>query len=191
MTSDFDAIVLAGGTAERLGGAPKHAVVVDGRSLLDHTLAAVGGAGQIVLVGDPAVLEPVAGRAVVVREDPPLSGPAAGIGAGLDLVSAPTAVVLACDHPHVADAVGPLLSGVVADGSIAVDAEGRRQNLLLAVRTEALRRAVRGHHRLAGLAVHALLESLDLQEVAVPARALLDVDTWEDRDNLDAGGSHA
>jgi molybdopterin-guanine dinucleotide biosynthesis protein A len=176
---DFDAIVLAGGTARRLGGAHKHALIVEGRTLLARTLEAVSGAASIVVVGD-ADLRPLVGDAEIVREDPPLAGPAAGIGAALPYVTAERVVVLACDHPYVADAVEPLLGGTGRDGAIAIDAEGRRQNLTFVARTDALRTAVVRQPSLVDLAVHRLIEPLELAEIAVPARALLDVDTWED-----------
>jgi molybdopterin-guanine dinucleotide biosynthesis protein A len=175
----FDAIVLAGGTARRLGGVPKHTIEVAGRTLLERTLDAVAGAERIVVVGGED-LRPWVGDATIVREDPPLAGPAAGIGAGLGCVTAKRVVVLACDHPFVAEAIGPLLADSSGAGNIAVDAGGRRQNLLFAVRADALRDAVRQHTSLTDLAVHTLLEPLDLAEIPVPSRALRDVDTWED-----------
>jgi molybdopterin-guanine dinucleotide biosynthesis protein A len=175
----FDAIVLAGGTNRRLGGSPKHAIVVEGQTLLARTLAAVEDAVRIIVVGDDGLI-PLVGDAMVVREDPPLAGPAAGIGAALPHVTSARVVVLACDHPYVADAIAPLLAGAGSDGAIAVDREGRRQNLTLLARTDALRRAVQRQPTLVDLAVHRLIEPLDLGEVSVPARALKDVDAWED-----------
>jgi molybdopterin-guanine dinucleotide biosynthesis protein A len=176
---DFDAIVLAGGTARRLGGVPKHTIEVEGRTLLERSLEAVAEARRIIVVGDEE-LKPLVGQATVVRENPPLAGPAAGIGAGLDHVTAGRVVVLACDHPFVADAIPPLLAGARGVGNIAVDADGRRQNLLFAVETDALRDAVCRQETLTNLAVHTLLEPLDLTEISVPPHALRDVDTWED-----------
>ena len=176
---DFDAIVLAGGTARRLGGSPKHAIVVDGQTLLARTLDAVSDAAQVVVVGDED-LKPMVAGATVVREDPPLAGPAAGIGAALPHVTSERVMVLACDHPYVADAVKALLEATGQDGAIAIDAEGRRQNLTFVAETEALRDAVERQPNLVDLAVHRLLEPLDLAEISVPARALRDVDTWED-----------
>ena len=176
---DFDAIVLAGGTARRLGGAPKHAIVVDGQTLLARTLAAVSEAARVVVVGDEA-LRPLVPGGTVVREDPPLAGPAAGIGAALPHVTAKRVIVLACDHPYVADAVAPLLEAVGPDGAIAIDVDGRRQNLTFVARTDALRAAVERQPSLTDLAVHSLIEPLDLAEISVPARALVDVDAWED-----------
>ena len=176
---DFDAIVLAGGTARRLGGSPKHAIVVDGQTLLARTLAAVTAASRTVVVGDES-LTPLVPGAIVVREDPPLAGPAAGIGAALPHVTAARVIVLACDHPWVADAVEPLLEAPAADGAIAVDADGRRHNLTFVARTGALRAAVEQQPSLVDLAVHRLIEPLELSEISVPQRALLDVDTWQD-----------
>jgi molybdopterin-guanine dinucleotide biosynthesis protein A len=176
---DFDAIVLAGGTARRLGGAQKHAIVVGGQTLLARTLAAVADATSVVVVGDES-LASVVGRSTVVRENPPLAGPAAGIGAALPHVTAKRVIVLACDHPYVADAVAPLLEAVGPDGAIAIDADGRRQNLTFVARTDALRAAVEHQSSLVDLAVHRLIEPLDLAEISVPARALVDVDAWED-----------
>jgi molybdopterin-guanine dinucleotide biosynthesis protein A len=175
----FDAIVLAGGTNRRLGGSPKHAIVVEGQTLLARTLAAVKDAARIIVVGDDGLI-PLVGDAMVVREDPPLAGPAAGIGAALPHVTSGRVIVLACDHPYVADAIAPLLAGAGPDGAIAVDREGRRQNLTLVARTDALRSAVERHPTLVDLAVHRLIEPLDLGEVSVPAQALKDVDAWED-----------
>ena len=176
---DFDAIVLAGGTARRLGGTPKHAIVVDGQTLLARTLAAVADAAHIVVVGDES-LRPLVCDGTVVREDPPLAGPAAGIGAALPHVTADLVVVLACDHPYVGDAIGPLLGALGPDGAIAIDAEGRRQNLTFVARADALRAAVERQPSLTDLAVHRLIEPLDLVEINVPARALRDIDAWED-----------
>jgi len=176
---DFDAIVLAGGTARRLGGVPKHAIVVDGQTLLARTLAAVAEAARVVVVGDES-LKSIVGDSTVVREDPPLAGPAAGIGAALPHVTAGRVIVLACDHPYVAEAIEPLLEAVGPDGAIAIDVDGRRQNLTFVARTDALRTAAAAQPSLIDLAVHRLTESLDLVEISVPARALADVDAWED-----------
>ena len=186
MTNEaWDAIVLAGGRATRLGGTPKADLVVDGITLLDRTLDAVAGAATVVVVG-----EVDAPGAVVVQEEPRFSGPAAAIGAGLAEVSSPWVLIAACDHPFVADAVGPLLDARpedgtengAADGAVAVDAGGRRQHLLCVVSTARLRDAVAAQETLTNLAVHHLLEPLDLTEIALSSRATRDVDTWHDRE---------
>lgn len=75
--------MLAGGTGTRLGGVDKAALELAGRPLLDRVLDAVAAAGALgtVVVGDVAAHGRPGVRVVV--EDPPRSGPAAGIVAGL------------------------------------------------------------------------------------------------------------
>ena len=177
----WDAIVLAGGRATRLGGTAKADLVVDGRTLLGRTLDAVDGANRVVVVGDVE-----APGAVVLQEEPRFAGPAAAIGAGLAEVTSPWVLIAACDHPFVAEAVGPLLDARpgdgTADGVVAVDASGRRQHLLCVLSTPALQAAVAARATLTDLAVHQLLAPLHLTEIALPSRATVDVDTWHDQE---------
>ncbi|MGW5420618.1 DUF6457 domain-containing protein [Streptomyces sp. NPDC003943] len=80
MTTAYDAIVLAGGSARRLGGADKPGVRVGGRALLDRVLAGCRDAGRTVVVAAPrATARPVEWT----REDPPGGGPVAALDAGL------------------------------------------------------------------------------------------------------------
>ena len=177
----WDAIVLAGGRATRLGGTPKADLVVDGRTLLDRTLDAVSGAATVVVVGDVDVP-----GAIVVQEEPRFAGPAAAIGAGLAVVTSPWVLIAACDYPFVAEAVVHMLDARPengkADGVVAVDDGGRRQHLLSLVSTSALQAAVAARPTLTDLAVHRLLAPLNLTEIALPARATQDVDTWHDQE---------
>lgn len=79
------AIVLAGGTGRRMGGASKPDVIVAGRRMLDHVLDELAAQKvPAVVVGPPDLdvrLDSPTG-VTLVREDPPLGGPAAGIAAG-------------------------------------------------------------------------------------------------------------
>ncbi|MFJ9826841.1 DUF6457 domain-containing protein [Streptomyces sp. NPDC101160] len=80
MTTAYDAIVLAGGSARRLGGADKPGVRVGGRPLLDRVLAGCRDARRTVVVAAPrATARPVEWT----REDPPGGGPVAALDAGL------------------------------------------------------------------------------------------------------------
>ncbi|MEU1038189.1 NTP transferase domain-containing protein [Streptomyces sp. NPDC005907] len=94
----FDAVVLAGGGARRLGGADKPGVRVGGRALLDRVLAACtgAGAGAVVVVADR---RPTARPVVWAREDPPGAGPVAALDAGLRHTTAEYVVVLSADLP--------------------------------------------------------------------------------------------
>ncbi|MFE3016873.1 DUF6457 domain-containing protein [Streptomyces sp. NPDC059256] len=79
-TDAFDAIVLAGGRAQRLGGVDKPGLSVGGRTLLDRVLAACRGARRTVVVGGRRGTE----RPVVwAQENPPGGGPVAALDAGL------------------------------------------------------------------------------------------------------------
>ncbi|MCX5284487.1 NTP transferase domain-containing protein [Streptomyces sp. NBC_00198] len=92
----YDAVVLAGGSARRLGGADKPGVRVGGRALLDRVLAACVDAAVTVVVAEPrATARPVRWA----REDPPGGGPVAALDAGLRHTTAPYVVVLSADLP--------------------------------------------------------------------------------------------
>lgn len=135
----FDALVLAGGAARRMGGVDKTALQVGDRTLLDRVLAALDGAASVVVVGPS---RPVAREVVWAREDPPGSGPVAALRAGLGRVSSPYVVLLAADLPFLsAEVVDALLLAVRADGALLVDDTGRDQYLCSAWRTDSLRRA--------------------------------------------------
>ncbi|MFG2195084.1 DUF6457 domain-containing protein [Streptomyces sp. NPDC048639] len=104
----YDAVVLAGGAAKRLGGADKPGLSVGGRPLLDRVLGACADAAVTVVVGSrrPTV------RAVRwAREEPPGAGPLAALDAGLRQVTAPVVLALSADLPFLsADTVRVLLA---------------------------------------------------------------------------------
>ncbi|WP_440710211.1 molybdenum cofactor guanylyltransferase [Herbiconiux sp. YIM B11900] len=191
-------IVVVGepGLAAEFAGA---AVEVGGGGAARAGTGAGGGTGV-----DPGA-DP-GGRVEVVREEPAFGGPAAAIAAGVTALGAPSSgtrrriLVLACDMPGCGEAVSALLRaareaeaslpagwGGGADGVTAVDASGRRQHLLALYDAGALSAAVhRMGSRLDGLAVRTLIEPLELREVAIPAGAADDVDTWDDAERLGA-----
>ncbi|TXL61546.1 molybdenum cofactor guanylyltransferase [Aeromicrobium terrae] len=171
----WDAIVLAGGRASRLGGADKMSVEIDGRTLMQRTLDAVSGADRVILVGDVDVP-----GVTVVQEEPRYAGPVAAVGTGLAEATADWVLVVAGDHPFLADAVEPLLAARSGDGGIAVGPDGRRQNLMVMAATSALRSSLESQDDLVDLPFRTILEPLALTEIAVPERATVDVDTWHD-----------
>ena len=88
----FDAIVLAGGRAARLGGVDKPALRVGERSLLGSVVGAAAGAGaRLVIVVGPARPELVAelGEMRTVREEPPGGGPVLALRRGLAELPSP------------------------------------------------------------------------------------------------------
>ncbi|MFG3247792.1 NTP transferase domain-containing protein [Streptomyces sp. NPDC048187] len=186
----YDAVVLAGGAARRLGGADKPGLRVGGRALLDRVLAACGGARTTVVVAGP---RPTARPVTWAREDPPGGGPLAALAAGLRHTSAEHVVVLSADLPFLAEpTVGRLLSALTAgdaDGVLLTDADDRDQPLVAAYRATALRRELAalardrgeraGRPDLTGLPLRRLTGALRLTRLP-DAVASFDCDTWDD-----------
>ena len=206
----FDAVVLAGGRSSRLGGNPKALLTLDGITLVRRTLEALRGARCIAVVGPEELRAEVdAFRQALVarrpqvrltREDPPFSGPAAGIAAGMEALAmeddggascrAPLTLLFACDMPMLAGLpellLGHATSRPEAKLWIPVDADGKQQPLACCADSQALAAAVRtagGAAGLSGQPVRRLLGSLRTAELrlAGPSQAhTSDVDTWQD-----------
>ena len=180
----YDAVVLAGGAARRLGGADKPGLRVGGRALLDRVLGACADAGTTVVVADP---RPTARPVRWAREDPPGAGPVAALDAGLRHTTAEAVVVLSADLPFLeVGTVRRLLTGLRssgAEGMLLTDADGRDQPLVAAYRASALRRELSAlsneHGGLIGLPLRRLTAALDLTRVPDPV-ASFDCDTWDD-----------
>ncbi|MFK0046982.1 NTP transferase domain-containing protein [Streptomyces sp. NPDC090741] len=179
----YDAIVLAGGAARRLGGADKPALHVGGRALLDRVLDACADAATTVVVGGR---RPTARPVRWTREDPPGAGPVAALDAGLRATTAELVLVLSADLPFLDRAtVRTLLDSAGGDGALLRDPTGRDQPLVAAYRAEPLRREIAllatEHGTLSGLPLRALTADLDLTKVTDSAPlASFDCDTWED-----------
>lgn len=97
-------IILAGGTAARLGGISKPDFRVGGERLIDilfDHLAATGFIGQRIVVA-PGTLDVPPGVRLTL-EDPPHGGPLAGIGAGVralfDINDDDLVALATCDAP--------------------------------------------------------------------------------------------
>jgi molybdopterin-guanine dinucleotide biosynthesis protein A len=140
----YDAILLTGGSARRLGGAYKPGIVVGGRPLAARVADAVADASRVVVVGPPA---PGVAADVVTSESPAGGGPAAALEAGLAYVTAPVVAALAGDLPFLtAGVVDELRLALAVDPTAAaallVDDSGRDQPLCAVWRTELLRDAL-------------------------------------------------
>ncbi len=112
------AVVVAGGASRRLNHVPK-ASLSDGTStLLDCALEAVAAASPRVVVGPESL--PLPPEVLRTREDPPFSGPAAAIHAGLECIAAACersqtpvpnwCLILGVDTPRIAPAVQQLIA---------------------------------------------------------------------------------
>ncbi|MEU8971411.1 NTP transferase domain-containing protein [Streptomyces monashensis] len=180
----YDAVVLAGGAARRLGGADKPGLRVGGRALLDRVLTACAGARTTVVV---AARRHTARPVLWTREEPPGAGPVAALAAGLRLTTAEHVVVLSADLPFLEPATLQRLLAALrdsgADGALLTDAGGRDQPLVAAYRAGALRRELgalaAGADGLTGLPLRRLTGALRLTRVPDPL-ASFDCDTWDD-----------
>ncbi|WP_131747836.1 NTP transferase domain-containing protein [Frankia sp. Cppng1_Ct_nod] len=195
----WDAVVLAGGSARRLGGVDKPRVTIGGRTLLERVLAAVDDARGIIVVGPP---RPVPGPRPIIwtREHPLGGGPVAALAAGLELVRAPLVAVLAADLPFLAaETVGALVRaagggddgsdvdgggddgsadraahGDAPQGALLVDPPGRHQYLAGVWRTGALRGQLPAVTY--GVPLRDVLSGLRTVVLPVDARTALDCD---------------
>lgn len=169
----YDAVVLAGGSARRLGGADKPGALVRGRTLIGWVAAAAGDAARLIVVG-PA--RPELPQAVVVREDPPGSGPVPALRAGLAEVRAPWVALLAADLPYFRESHLALLREAARDaaGAVLVDSGGREQWLAGFWRTSSLRGALEAYE---GSSLFGVLGPLKPEPVTVA-----DGEPWFDCD---------
>ncbi|MEU3523023.1 NTP transferase domain-containing protein [Streptomyces sp. NPDC038707] len=180
----YDAVVLAGGAARRLGGADKPGVRVGGRALLDRVLAACADARTTVVVAAP---RPTARPVRWTREEPPGGGPLAALAAGLRHTTAGHTVVLSADLPFLRPGTLHRLLAALrstgADAALLTDADGRDQPLVAAYRTAAVHRQLAAlaaaHDGLTGLPLRRLTDTLRLTRVPDPL-ASFDCDTWDD-----------
>lgn len=191
-------MVLAGGRSSRLGGTPKalfrtehradgHSSTLVGHLVVD--LLELGLTSDDVVVVGPEDLPSM--PVLRTREDPPFSGPAAGIVAGLDTLdrARPTpdwTLLLACDMPAVRPAVVALLNAAATAppehrGIVVID-DGRLQPLAGIYRTDALREAVRDQPSV-NRSVRSLVGTLWDAELTLSG-VTDDVDTWDDVDRF-------
>jgi molybdopterin-guanine dinucleotide biosynthesis protein A len=201
------AVVLAGGTSRRWAGRDKTAATLRGEPLLRHAVRGVLPAAAAVAVVAPAehparpAIEADLARVdrplVWTREDPPGTGPVAGLAAGLAaLGSGPPAPVtgpaagpdrlvaaVAGDLPFARTAWPRLVAALAehppVDAALGVDPSGRSQPLLAVYRERALRdRLAAGP--VAGRALRTVTEGLAVLAVPVSAVEAFDLDTAQD-----------
>ena len=184
----FDAIVLAGGAARRMGGHDKPMLEVAGHPMLVHVLNAVGGAGRRIVVGPR---RDIGIEVIWCREEPPGGGPVAALEAARPHVDADTVLVLAGDLPWIAPAVEPLL-GALDDPAVDVAMlvrDGRANYLAAAWRTRALGDAIGRLKATAGVSMRALVAEVPEALVDDCAHWGDDYDTLADLDRARTEGT--
>lgn len=158
------AVVVAGGSARRMGGVDKLALEVGGRTLLDRVLDAVRPlCDEVVVVGPtrPTTVDGV----TFTMEGVPGGGPVPAVAAGLAVVDGAAVAVLAADLPMLTtghlDQLFAAVSGPSVEVAAAVDDRGRLHPLLAVHRGPALRARIdRLGPQLAGLPATRLLPAV-------------------------------
>ncbi|HEY7224878.1 MAG TPA: molybdenum cofactor guanylyltransferase [Micromonosporaceae bacterium] len=182
----FAAVVLAGGTARRLGGLAKPALPIGGRPMLLRVLDAVPGASPRVVVGPSSLAGLLPGGVLLTREEPPDGGPVAGLAAGVRLVPDEVAqvAVLSSDLPFLSPTVlGGLCAAVTggADVAVLVDDKGRRQWLCAVWRRASLAGRLAALGEPGGLPMWQLVGGVAVRDVAGRS----DPPSWFDCDTDD------
>ena len=151
----YDAILLTGGAATRMGGRPKPAMLVGDTSLAERVATAVAGAARLIVVGPAFGLD----ADVVTAEEPPGSGPVAAIAAGVGHVRTAYVAVLAADLPFLtAEVIDDLRTAVIGfDVALLTDDSGNDQFLCAVWPTGALRAALDRLGESAGASVRQLV----------------------------------
>lgn len=175
---NFDAVILAGGRGERLGGLDKASITVGSATMLDRALAAAIDASRIICVGPE---RPARDMVVWTREDPPGGGPVAAVDAGLQLVETPVVVVLAVDLPFVSEGLVLRLVDLcdAADAAVVTDADEIPQPLLAAYRVSRLRAVLESLLTVEGASMMQILDPMKVVTLSDP-EAARDCDTPED-----------
>lgn len=160
-TPGLDVIIVAGGRGERVDGRDKATIRVDGQRLIDILLDDVSLIGDLMQVVVVSSREPELRPGVkLVAEDPPFSGPASAVAAGVAALageaSAETAI-LAVDAPQSATLIPDLRAELHSaeespDAAIIEQNDGVLQPLCAVWRTAAL---------------HQVMDTLDTEGLAV------------------------
>lgn len=119
--SDVSALILAGGKATRFGGIAKHAIRIEGHTILERQIAVLAPRVAEILVSSPADLAGLR----TVRDAIDGAGPLAGIAAGLAAARTPWLLVVAGDMPYLTVA---LIDQLIAARGEDLDAVGLRVN---------------------------------------------------------------
>ena len=200
------AVIVAGGASRRLNHVPKASLSDGTNTLLGCALEAVAAASPRVVVGPESL--PLPSGVLRTREDPPFSGPAAAIHAGLECIAADCersqvplpewCLILGVDTPRIAPAVQQLIAAARAAEQASVGqsaptdsessagfwgvAEGIYQPLVGIYRFDAIRSVF--STGTTDASVRSFLRRLNPVAVQMSAADTADVDTWEQAQSL-------
>lgn len=184
-------LILAGGRGERMGGADKGWVMLDGRPLIVSVVERFAPQVGQLLISANRNIERYAALGEVVEDDTAhvngerFAGPLIGVLSGLRRARTDWVAIVPCDAPNLpADLVQRLASATLDAGAIAACARvcGRLQPMFAVVKTstvDQLASAISAGER----AMHRWLESLNAIAVNFDdAQAFVNINTMSDTD---------
>jgi molybdopterin-guanine dinucleotide biosynthesis protein A len=176
-----DSIVVAGGSATRMGGADKAMLPLGlgGNALIADVIQSCP--GKVFIVGYPREIGTVANESVTwVPDLNPGGGPAAGIWSGLAKVSSEYVFISAADQTLSQETVGKLVAAASGnDGAWAIRSDGSGQPLCACVRSESMRELLASTQGINQSPLR-LLSNLKMVGVNVNPDQVVDFDTWQD-----------
>jgi molybdenum cofactor guanylyltransferase len=182
--------ILAGGQATRFGGRDKSALLVDGRAILDHQIAALAPAVDDVLI--------VGGPRATTHDIVPGCGPLGGLHAALTAARGDAVLLVACDMPYLSTPFVAYLLSLAAETDIVVPQSERGYHPLCAVYTRACLEPAAARLADRRLKMRDLVSSMRTRVVPVgeirqfgdPDRLLANVNTPADYAGLEALQGH-
>ena len=176
-----DSIVVAGGSATRMGGLDKAMLPLglSGKALLEDVINACP--GQVFIVGHPRDLLTDGNHLVTwVPDLNPGGGPAAGIWSGLERVTSEYVFISAADQTLSDMTVSKIISAAQGnEGAWAIQIDGSAQPLCACVRSDLLRDLLSPTQGVNQSPLR-LLSALNMIGVSVNPGQVIDFDTWQD-----------
>jgi molybdopterin-guanine dinucleotide biosynthesis protein A len=182
--------ILAGGQSTRFGGRDKSALLLDGRAILDHQIAALAPVVDEVLI--------VGGPRATIHDIVPGCGPLGGLHAALTAAHGGAVLIVACDMPYLSTPFLTYLLSFATEADIVVPCSERGYHPLCAVYTRACLEPVAARLADRRLKMRELVDSLRTRVVPVdeirqfgdPDRLLANVNTPADYAGLEALQGH-
>jgi molybdopterin-guanine dinucleotide biosynthesis protein A len=182
--------ILAGGRATRFGGRDKSALLVDGRPILDHQVAALAPAVDEVLI--------VGGPRATTHDIVPGCGPLGGLHAALTAARGDAVLLVACDMPYLSTPFVAYLLSLAAEADIVVPQSERGYHPLCAVYTRACLEPAAARLADRRLKMRELVSSMrtriipvdEIRQFGDPNRLLANVNTPADYASLEALQGH-
>jgi molybdopterin-guanine dinucleotide biosynthesis protein A len=182
--------ILAGGQSTRFGGRDKSALLLDGRAIFDHQIAALAPVVDEVLI--------VGGPRATIHDIVPGCGPLGGLHAALMAAHGGAVLIVACDMPYLSTPFLTYLLSFATDADIVVPRSERGYHPLCAVYTRACLEPVAARLADRRLKMRELVDSLRTRVVPVdeirqfgdPDRLLANVNTPADYAGLEALQGH-